>query len=179
MILVVDDDNAIRLSIGLMLRQAGMECEGIGTEREALSAVRRPEVELVILDMNLTLSTTGRQGIEMLRKIKVLRPELPVILLTAWGTIPLAVEGLGFGAADFVTKPWHNRDFMAKIRKALDDAAAVKAQEAHPPTLEEVERKAIKEAVRIADGNISRAAELLGITRQALYRRIEKFGLLP
>ena len=114
----------------------------------------------------------------MLRKIKVLRPELPVILLTAWGTIPLVVEGLGYGAADFVTKPWHNRDFMAKIRKALSQAASVKEQQAKVPTLEEVERKAITDALRIAEGNLSRASDLLGITRQALYRRIEKFGLL-
>ncbi|MDE7458720.1 MAG: response regulator, partial [Muribaculaceae bacterium] len=122
MILIVDDDQAIRLSIGLMLRQAGFEYEAVSTESEAMAAMRRGNVDLAILDMNLTLSTTGQQGIEMLRKFKILAPTTPVIMLSAWATVPLAVEGMKYGAVDFVTKPWANRDFMAKIRKALDSA---------------------------------------------------------
>ncbi len=176
MILIVDDDQTIRLSIGLMLRQGGFDYEAVGTEADAMSAVRRGNVDLVILDMNLTLSTTGQQGIEMLRKFKILAPAVPVILLTAWATVHLAVEGMKFGAADFVTKPWANRDFMAKIRKALD--AAEKAGEADKvESLDDTERHAIERALRQADGNLSTAAQLLGITRQSLYRRMEKFGL--
>ena len=74
MILIIDDDQAIRLSIGLMLRQAGFEYEAVATESDAMALIRRTEPELVILDMNLTLTTTGQQGIEMLRKIKILMP---------------------------------------------------------------------------------------------------------
>lgn len=177
MILIADDDKSIRMSIGLMLRQAGMEYETASTEPEVLAAVRARNPELMILDMNLTLSTTGKQGIELLRKTKILKPDMPVILLTAWGTIPLAVEGLNFGAADFVTKPWHNRDFMAKIRKALADAAARKAAKEFVPTLEDVERQAVNNALAHSNGNMSQAAQLLGITRQALYRRMGKFGI--
>lgn len=176
MILIVDDDQAIRLSIGLMLRQAGYVYEAVSTETDAVAAVRRGDIELVILDMNLTLSTTGQQGIEMLRKLKVLAPAMPVILLSAWATVPLAVEGMKYGASDFVTKPWANRDFMAKIRKALDKAG--KAGEADKvESLDDTERHAIEKALRQADGNLSTAAQLLGITRQSLYRRMEKFGL--
>lgn len=176
MVLIVDDDKAIRLSIGLMLRQAGFEYEAVATEADALAAVRRGDVELAILDMNLTLSTTGQQGIDLLRKIKILSPATPVILLSAWATVPLAVEGMKYGAADFVTKPWANRDFMAKIRKALD--AAKKAEEARKvEPLDDTERQAIEKALRQCDGNLSTAAQLLGITRQSLYRRMEKFGL--
>lgn len=176
MILIVDDDQAIRLSIGLMLRQAGFEYEAVSDEDSALSAVRRDDLELVILDMNLTCTTTGRQGIDMLRKIRILAPKVPVILLSAWGTVPLAVEGMGYGAVDFVTKPWANRDFMAKIRKAL--AAAEKAARADAvDTLDNTERQAIAKALRQSDGNLSEAAQLLGITRQSLYRRMEKLGI--
>ncbi len=176
MILIVDDDQAIRLSIGLMLRQAGFEYEAVATEADAMAAMRGGNVELVILDMNLTLSTTGQQGIEMLRKFKILAPDAPVILLSAWATVPLAVEGMKFGAADFVTKPWANRDFMAKIRKALDAAAKAK-DSAKVESLDQTERQAIEKALRQSDGNLSSAAQLLGITRQSLYRRMEKFGL--
>lgn len=176
MILIVDDDQAIRLSIGLMLRQAGFDYEAVSTEADAMTAVRRGDVELVILDMNLTLSTTGQQGIEMLRKFKVLAPALPIILLSAWATVPLAVEGMKYGAADFVTKPWANRDFMSKIRKALE-AAGNAASSDKVESLDDTERHAIENALRLADGNLSTAAQLLGITRQSLYRRMEKFGL--
>lgn len=176
MILIIDDDQAIRLSIGLMLRQAGFEYEAVSTESDAMAAMRRGNVDLAILDMNLTLSTTGQQGIEMLRKFKILAPTTPVIMLSAWATVPLAVEGMKYGAVDFVTKPWANRDFMAKIRKALDSAE--KARESDKvDSLDNTERLTIEKALKQADGNLSTAAQLLGITRQSLYRRMEKFGL--
>lgn len=90
--------------------------------------------------------------------------------------MPLAVEGMGYGAVDFVQKPWSNRDFMAKIRTALKNAEAKRAAKA-VDTLDNTERSTIIKALRQADGNIASAAALLGITRQSLYRRMEKFGI--
>lgn len=177
MILIVDDDRAIRLSITLMLKQAQLESHAVSTEAEALEAVRAGDVDLAIIDMNLTPSSTGRDGIEMIRKIRILAPEVPLIMLSAWATVPLAVEGMGYGAVDFVTKPWANRDFMGRVRKALGDADR-KRQSAHAvATLDDIERQTIEKAIREADGNLSVAAQMLGITRQSLYRRIEKFGI--
>lgn len=176
MILIVDDDQTIRLSIGLMLRQAGFEYEAVASEADAMTAMRGGNVDLAILDMNLTLSTTGQQGIEMLRKFRILAPKTPIILLSAWATVPLAVEGMKYGAVDFVTKPWANRDFMAKIRKALETAD--KATDSDKvDSLDNTERQAIEKALRQSNGNLTSAAQLLGITRQSLYRRMEKFGL--
>lgn len=172
MILIIDDDSAVRESLGLMLKVAGMEHMAVGNADAAMEAVRAGGVSLVILDMNLRQVTDGRDGIELLRKIKIFLPEVPVILISAWGTIPLAVEGMNYGATDFVSKPWSNRDLMAKIRAALS-----KAEPRRTPTLEEVEREAILQALRNADGNLRQAAEELGISRQSLYRRIEKLGL--
>jgi two-component system NtrC family response regulator len=174
MILIVDDDIAIRQSIGLMLRQAKFDFEAVSNEADCLAAVRAGNVQLVILDMNLTLTTTGEQGIAILRKIKILAPEVPVILISAWGTIPLAVEGMNYGAADFVTKPWNNRDFLAKIRKTLDASKPQKLK-----TLDEVEREAILDALKQSNGNLTQVAAALGVTRQALYRRMEKYGIQP
>ena len=176
MILIVDDDQAIRLSLGLMLTQGGFDREAVSNEPDALAAVRRDNIELVILDLNLTCSTTGRQGIELLRKIKILRPLVPVILITAWGTIPLAVDGMGFGAVDFITKPWNNRDFMAKIRKAISHYREA-IEKDRPRPLDDIEREAIVKAIRQYDGKLSSVAEALGITRQSLYRRLEKYGI--
>ena len=177
MILIVDDDRSLRMSIGLMLKTGGFESMEASNEADALAIVRSEHPDLMILDMNLSLTTTGDDGIELLRKIRILAPDVPVILITAWGTIKLAVDGIQHGAVDFVTKPWSNRDFMAKIRKALDDSAKAKQKAAEVPTLEATERETITKAVDRCDGNLSKAAELLGITRQALYRRIEKYGI--
>lgn len=176
-ILIVDDDNAVRLSIALALRRAGLESEALSNEDDALTAVRDERTALVILDMNLTLSTTGRQGLEMLQKIRILRPDIPVILITAWGTIPLTVEAMNLGAVDFLTKPWSNNDLVAKVKKAIARSEAARAADQHVDTLEDMERRAIIDALRRCDGNYTIAAQQLGITRQALYRRIEKFKL--
>ena len=176
MILIIDDDNAIRLSIGLMLKQAGYAHEAVSTEDKALRAVRRDDISLVILDMNLTLTTTGRQGLDMLRKIRILAPKVPVIMLSAWGTVPLVVEGMGYGAVDFVSKPWSNSDFLSKIEKAFA-AAAREAEAERARTLDDVEREAIVKALREAGNNLSTAARILGISRQSLYRRMDKYGL--
>ncbi|MEE1207763.1 MAG: response regulator [Muribaculaceae bacterium] len=173
MILIVDDDEAIRRGLTLVLKQAGYESAAVGDEAEALAAVRGGGVEVVLLDMNLGLSTDGTDGLNLLRKIKILSENTAVILITAWGTIPLAVEGLKYGACDFVTKPWTNRDIMARVRGALKERGRAMEDE----TLESMERRAVIEALRRSDYNLSRAAERLGITRQALYRRMEKYGL--
>ncbi len=178
MILIVDDDNAVRMALSLALERAGFEPLAVGNEAEALDAVRSGRVELVILDMNLTLSTTGRQGVEVLRKIRILQPDVPVIMITAWGTIPLAVETMNYGAADFVTKPWSNADVIAKIKKALARSSEQReARTCNDKTLEEIEADTIREVLRRCGGNLSEASKQLGITRQSLYRRIEKFKL--
>lgn len=170
MILIVDDDNAVRMSIALALRKAGYDSRTVSNEKDALEAVRCQEIQLAVLDMNLTLSTTGQQGIEMLQKFRILRPDMPVILITAWGTIPSAVEAMNLGAFDYMTKPWSNNDLIAKIKKALKP----KAPET-PDTLDQIERQAILDAMHRHDNNITETAKELGITRQALYRRLEKY----
>lgn len=177
MILIVDDDNAVRMSMSLALKRAGYEPMAVSNETDALLAVRDERVRLAILDMNLTLSTTGRDGIATLRKFRILRPDVPVIMVTAWGTIPLAVETMNLGAVDFITKPWSNADLLAKIRKLIAKSDLEREAAERTETLDDIERNAITEAMRRCNGNMSEAAKQLGITRQSLYRRIEKFKL--
>jgi two-component system NtrC family response regulator len=119
MILIVDDDAAVRSSLAFVLKRAGMEAEAVASPDDALSFVRRTPPELVLMDMNFSLTTSGREGIELLQKVKILCPGVPVILITAWGSIALAVEGMRAGAFDFVTKPWNNLMLLNSIRTAL------------------------------------------------------------
>ena len=120
MILIVDDNKTIRLSLSVLLKHAGYEAEAVATPDEALVAARtRPDLQLAVIDMNFSDTTSGEEGLELLQRLKVLRPEVPVILITGWGSIPLAVEGMRLGAFDFITKPWQNRMFLNRVETAL------------------------------------------------------------
>ena len=119
MILIIDDDSAIRSSLSFMLKRAKYEVETASGPKEAIEIIRRTAPQLILMDMNYSLSTTGEEGLELLRKIKIFAPAAPVILMTAWGSISLAVEGMRLGAFDFITKPWDNMALMDRIRTAL------------------------------------------------------------
>jgi two-component system, NtrC family, response regulator len=119
MILIVDDDVAVRTSLGLLLKQAGYATKAVGTPEEALRLVREAAPQLVLMDMNYSLATTGADGLRLLGQVKEVAPQLPVILITGWGSISLAVEGMKAGAAEFVTKPWNNDALLQTIRTAL------------------------------------------------------------
>lgn len=119
MILIVDDDKSIRLTLSVMLRRAGHEVMAVEGPDEALAVVRSTPLRLILMDMNFSRATTGEEGIELLRKCKIFQPSTPVILITAWGSIPLAVEGMQAGAFDFVTKPWNNQLFLQRVETAL------------------------------------------------------------
>lgn len=103
----------------MMLRHGGYEVKCVATPAEAVDTVRSVRPRLVLLDMNFTHSTSGNEGLTLLKQIKVFQPDVPVILMTAWGSIPLAVEGIQAGAFDFVTKPWDNRALLGKIETAM------------------------------------------------------------
>lgn len=120
MILVVDDDPVVRSSLSFLLRRAGYEPECAASAREALSVMDSRTPELVLSDMNFTLSTSGEEGLDLLRRMKSRFPDVPVMLMTAWGSISLAVEGMKAGAIDFVTKPWDNILLLDKIRTVLE-----------------------------------------------------------
>ena len=120
MILIIDDDSAIRSSLSFMLRRARYEVETAASPKEAMEFVRHGDPDLILMDMNFTLTTSGEEGIYLLKQVKIFRPDVPVILMTAWGSIDLAVKGMQAGAFDFVTKPWNNAALMQRIETALE-----------------------------------------------------------
>lgn len=119
MILIIDDDSAIRTSLSFMLKHAKYEVQAVSSPKEAMAVVRSTAPELILMDMNFSLTTSGDEGITLLKQVKIFCPEVPVILMTAWGSIQLAVKGMQAGAFDFVTKPWHNAALMERIETAL------------------------------------------------------------
>src|SRR4051812_27497962 len=124
MILIVDDDRSVTASLALLLKQAGLPSVTASTPDETLEVLRREPCQLVIQDMNFSRRTSGEEGLALLRKIKELTPAIPVVLITAWGSIALAVEGMKAGASDFVTKPWSNQQMLQTVQTALGLVAA-------------------------------------------------------
>lgn len=126
MILIIDDDSAVRSSLSFMLKRAGYEAQTVPGPREAMDVVRAEAPALILMDMNFTLSTTGEEGLTLLKQVKIFRPDVPVILMTAWGSIQLAVQGMQAGAFDFITKPWNNAALLQRIETALELTAVPK-----------------------------------------------------
>ena len=127
-ILIVDDDAAVQVSLALLLKQSGFDpvcCDGA---REALEQLDAAPFDLVLQDMNFSLQTSGEEGMELLTRIKEKHPDMPVLLMTAWGSIGLAVRGVKSGAADFFTKPWNNAQLVELIRNTLELSATLSPQ---------------------------------------------------
>jgi len=119
-ILIVDDDYSVTASLGLLLKQAGHASQAVDSPAAALAVLGSERIDLVLQDMNFSRQTTGEEGLQLLRQIKELHPNLPVVLITAWGSIALAVEGVKIGASDFLTKPWGNDQLLASIETILE-----------------------------------------------------------
>jgi len=96
-----------------------------------------------LMDMNFSLTTSGDEGITLLKQVKIFRPETPVILMTAWGSIDLAVKGMQAGAFDFITKPWNNAALMQRIETALQLNSQKREEEETSPKKDEFERSHI------------------------------------
>lgn len=123
MILIVDDDAGIRSSLKFILTHSGKyNVLTASNGEEAIEIVRKNSLRLIITDMNFSSDTSGRDGLELLQKVKILSPQTPVILITAWSSIPLAVTGIKLGATDFISKPWDNRQLLDKIDSIMTTA---------------------------------------------------------
>ncbi len=131
-ILICDDDPTVRSSLSLVLKRAGYGIATAETPEQAVAQIRTTIPGLILMDKNYTRSTTGEEGLELLAKVKVLAPEVPVILITAWGSIHLAVQGIRAGAFDFITKPWNNLALLESIRTAIQVQESSTAADAAP-----------------------------------------------
>ena len=119
MILISDDDSAVCSSLKLVLNRAGYEAATSSNPRETVDFVWQQAPDLILMDMNYTTGTSGEEGLTLLRQVKLFCPATPVILITAWGSINLAVRGIQAGAFDFITKPWDNRALLKSIETAI------------------------------------------------------------
>jgi DNA-binding NtrC family response regulator len=114
-VLVVDDDRAVAMVLASLLEQAGHDAHRVGSGEEALAALASRSIDLVISDLRMP----GIDGMELLAEVKQRAPDVPVLLLTAHGSVPLAVEAMKNGAADFLQKPFDRDEVLFVVDKAL------------------------------------------------------------
>jgi two-component system, response regulator RegA len=184
-ILVLDDDPDVGLAAQLLLqRRVGpVTCLRRPAELAAALVALRPA--LLLLDLNFGPGRTdGAQGLRLLADVQASAQPPVVVVMTAYADIDLAVQALRRGAFDFITKPWDNVRLIATCREALQkaqpagDGTPVSASTAEPVrSLAAQERAAVLAAMAQAEGNLSAAARALGLSRAALYRRLDKHGL--
>ena len=117
---------------------------------------------LVLQDMNFSRRTSGDEGLELLRRIRETHPLLPVILITAWGSISLAVAGMRLGAADFVTKPWTNPALLQAVQTALRLAGTANGHDVAPITREDLDASYDFDAIVSADARMLKLLQLVG-----------------
>jgi len=172
-ILVVDDNTSILTAMRYLLDSVFERILTLSQPDDILKTMAQEEIDMVLLDMNFTLGVnSGQEGLFWLRTIRKQHPQTPVVLLTAYADVSLAVRGLKSGAADFITKPWDNDELIRKLKDVLDMQHEI-------VTLDEVEAEHIRRTLDHCHGNLSKAAELLGITRQTLYNKIRSLTPSP
>jgi DNA-binding NtrC family response regulator len=173
-ILVLDDDPDVLQAAELTLAGHAARVVTAQSPDAIAPALADGLFDCVLLDMNFVAGKrSGGEGFEALAAIKAVDPALSVVLMTAYGAVTLAVESLKRGADDFLLKPWRNDALVAAVNAAAERTRSARA----PHTLDEMERRAVAAALERHKGNIARAAIALGLSRPALYRKIEKHGL--
>lgn len=124
-ILVADDQADVREALRLLLKSLALDCTCVDGPKAALAAAQAQRFDAALIDLNYTRDTTsGAEGLELLHALKALDAQLPVVVMTAWGTIDLAVEAMRRGAGDFVEKPWDNLRLSNIIHTQLALGAA-------------------------------------------------------
>src|ERR1700753_3818359 len=126
-ILIADDQPDVLEALRFLVKGEGYSAESVNSPAAAIDAVESRDFDAVLMDLNYTRDTTsGQEGLELLNRIQTLDTTLPVIVMTAWGSVELAVEAMRRGASDFIQKPWDNARLLTVLRTQIDLSNAVR-----------------------------------------------------
>jgi two-component system, response regulator RegA len=166
-LLLVDDDPRFRERMATALRERGVAVWLAADAKSALEVVATTDLDAVVTDLKMP----GKGGLELVRTLAELKPELRMVVLTGYGTIATAVEAMRLGASDYLVKPCNADQLLA----AFGDSVADEPEGAEVPTLARLEREHIERVLVECQGNVSKAARLLGIHRRTLQYKLAKF----
>ncbi len=170
-VLIVEDDDRLRGRLARALAERGFETREAADVQSAVAAARADSPEYVLVDLRVP----GGSGLDVLREVKTIDPGTTVVVLTGYGSIATAVEAVRLGAAEYLTKPADVDQIVAALTRTPAGAGAAAAPQGHVPSLARVEWEHINRVLADCDGNISRAARMLGIHRRSLQRKLERF----
>jgi sigma-B regulation protein RsbU (phosphoserine phosphatase) len=119
--LIADDQPDVLMALRLLLRTAGYQTEAVTSPAEVLEAIQQSNFDLVLMDLNYARDTTsGQEGLDLITNIRKLDSALPIVVLTAWGSVELAVEAMNRGGRDFVQKPWDNSRLLKSLNTQIE-----------------------------------------------------------
>src|SRR5215475_3836062 len=119
-ILIADDQQHILFALEMLLSGSGFSTETATHPSRVLSALEKQSFDAILIDLNYTRDTVGgAEGLDLLSKIRSIDSVVPVVVMTAWSTVDLAVEAMRRGASDFIQKPWENHELLQKLQEQL------------------------------------------------------------
>jgi len=194
-LLVADDQREVLEAARLLLSTHDFTVVSAQSPAEALALISAQPADAALVDLNYEKGrTSGEQGLDLVTALRQQAPAMPVVVMTAWSSIDLALEAMRRGARDFIEKPWDEKRLVATLRSQAELGRALRrvgeleaevrqlrtagaAADGSPmPTMRllEVEGMLVRRAMERHEGNVSRAARTLGLSRSALYRRLER-----
>lgn len=129
--LIADDQPDVLAALRLLLKGAGYHTEAADSPTAVLDAISHEKFDLVLMDLNYARDTTsGKEGLDLIERIHAVDHDLPIIVMTAWATVDLAVESMRLGVRDFVQKPWENSGLLRKLKTQIDYGRRLRDREA-------------------------------------------------
>ena len=118
--LIADDQPDVLAALRLLLKGAGYQTESADSPKAIIEAIKKGDFDVVLMDLNYTRDTTsGKEGLDLISRIQAEDNTLPIVVMTAWGTVDLAVEAMHRGVRDFVQKPWENSRLLKVLRTQI------------------------------------------------------------
>ena len=170
-ILVVDDDATFRNRLVAAMTARNFEAYGAANPSEARQVVARVQPHRAVLDMRMP----GGSGLDLVLSLIELNPNLEVVMLTGYGSIPTAIEAVRRGAVDYLTKPADADQILASFERVSERSGQSPENVGSAPSLARVEWEHIQRVLNDCHGNISQSARVLGIHRRSLQRKLSKY----
>jgi sigma-B regulation protein RsbU (phosphoserine phosphatase) len=155
--LIADDQPDVLAALRLLLKGAGYQTEAADSPAAVLDAIKHEKFDLVLMDLNYARDTTsGKEGLDLIERIHAVDHALPIIVMTAWATVDLAVESMRLGVRDFVQKPWENSGLLRKLKTHIDYGRRLRDREAATQSHERQLKLELDEAREIQRGLMPR-----------------------
>lgn len=173
-VLIADDQPDVLAALHLLLKNEGFQIETVTSPAAVLDALSSGAFDVVLIDLNYARDTTsGREGLDLLSEIRALNRTLPVVVMTAWGSIELAVEAMQGGSGDFIQKPWDNAHLLSVLRKQLLAGNALRQQQ----QAAEARERELNDAREIQRGLVPRTIpQLQGCELAAVWQSAREVG---